>query len=137
MTDEERLHKNAHCDLLMREGIDGRRDDDAIIRVLRLTDLAVELGRKDGLACVLAWHKSLEQKSICGEHAIALDFSRANAIAGERYGTAWAWEQPTLARELFYLRVPFRARRSHRFPTFSSACASTTSATDCELQAGR
>ena len=33
-----------------------------------------------------------------------LIYSRANAIAGERYGTEWQWEQATLARELYYLR---------------------------------
>jgi hypothetical protein len=88
----------------MREGIDSRQDADAVIRTTVLTDLAVELGRKDSLACVLTWYRALEQKGIGGEHAILLDYSWANAIAGERYGTQWQWEQPTLARELFYLR---------------------------------
>ncbi len=104
MTDQERLNKNALCDLLMKEGIDGRLDADAVARTCSLTDLAVELGRKDSLACALAWYEALEQKGICGEQAIVLDFSRANAIAGERYGTEWQWEQTTLARELYYLR---------------------------------
>jgi hypothetical protein len=104
MTDQERLLKNALCDLLMKEGIDGRQDEDAVTRTCSLTDLAVELGRKDSLACALAWHEALEKKGICGARAIVLDFSRANAIAGERYGTAWRWEQPTLSREIFYLR---------------------------------
>jgi hypothetical protein len=104
MTDQERLRKNALCDLLMKDGIDGRQDEDAAARTCALTDLAIELGRKDSLACVLAWHEALEQKGIRGERAIALDFNRANAIAGERYGTKWQWEQATLAREVFYLR---------------------------------
>jgi hypothetical protein len=104
MTDQERLHKNALCDLLMEEGIDGRQDADAVARTCSLTDLAVELGRKDSLACALAWYKALEQKGVCDEEAILLDYSRASAIAGQRYGTEWQWEQPTLARELFYLR---------------------------------
>jgi hypothetical protein len=104
MTDQERLHTNALCDLLMKEGIDGRQDEDAVARTCSLSDLAVELGRKDSLACALAWHETLEQKGIRGEQAIVLDLSRANAIAGERYGTAWQWEQPTLAREIFHLR---------------------------------
>jgi hypothetical protein len=69
-----------------------------------LTDLAVELGRKDSLKCVLAWYEALEKRGIRGELAINLDFSRANAIAGERYGTKWQWEQATLAREIYYLR---------------------------------
>ncbi len=51
-----------------------------------------------------AWHETLEKRGITGEHAIVLDLSRANAIAGDRYGTKWQWEQPTLAREIFYLR---------------------------------
>jgi hypothetical protein len=104
MTDQERLHKNAICDLLMKEGIDGEQDADAVARTCSLTDLAVELGRKDSLACALVWYEALEQKGICGEPAIFLDYSRANAIAGWRYGTEWSWEQPTLARELYYLR---------------------------------
>jgi hypothetical protein len=29
MTDHERLHENAVCDLLMKQGIDGRQDEDA------------------------------------------------------------------------------------------------------------
>jgi len=96
--------RNALCDLLMREGIDGRVDEDAIGRISLLTDLAVELGRKDGVACALAWHEDLERRDIRGEKAIVLDYSRANAIAGERYQTEWKWEQTTLAREIFYLR---------------------------------
>jgi len=63
-------------------------DEDAVARTCSLTELAVELGRKDCLACALAWHEALEQKGICGQQAILLDISRANAIAGERYGTA-------------------------------------------------
>ena len=47
---------------------------------------------------------ALEQRGVSDEQAIILDYSRANAIAGERYGTEWQWEQPTLAREMFYIR---------------------------------
>jgi hypothetical protein len=104
MIEQKRLDKNAQCDLLMKEGIAGRRDDDATMRISSLTDLAIELGRKDGLACALDWCEALEQKGICGELAILVDYCRANAIAGERYGTEWQWEQSTLALELFYLR---------------------------------
>jgi tetratricopeptide (TPR) repeat protein len=103
-TDQERLQKNTLCDLLMREGIDNRSDDDAVDRTCSLTELAIELGRRDSLTAAIAWHEILEQKGIGGEHAIVLDLSRANAIAGDRYGTKWQWEQPTLAREIFYLR---------------------------------
>jgi hypothetical protein len=102
--DEERLQKNALCDALMREGIDGRQDEDAVARTTVLTDLALELGRKESLACALTWYEALEQKGVYGEQAIILDYGRANAIAGDRYGTQWKWEQPTLAREIFYLR---------------------------------
>jgi HEPN superfamily protein len=101
---QDRLHVNAYCDLLVKEGIDGRQDQDAVDRTCHLTDLALELGRKDSLACVLAWYETLEKKSFRGELAIRLDFSRANAIAGRRYGTKWQWEQATLSREIFYLR---------------------------------
>ena len=103
MTDQERSKKNALCDLLMKEGIDGRQDADAVARTGMLTGLSVELGRKDALACALSWYEALEKKGISGEDAILLDYNRANAIAGRRYGTQWQWEQPTLARELFYL----------------------------------
>jgi hypothetical protein len=34
------------CDLLMKDGIEGRQDEDAIARACLLTQLAVELGRK-------------------------------------------------------------------------------------------
>jgi len=102
--DRERLQKSAFCDLLMKEGIGGRQEADAVARTCLLTQFAVELGRRDGVACALAWHEALEQKGISDEHAIDLDYSRANAIAGDRYGTEWQWEQPTLAREIFYLR---------------------------------
>src|ERR1035437_9047651 len=88
----------------MKEGLDGWRDEENVARASLLTDLAVELERKDGLACALAWYEALEQKGICGEQAILLDYNRANAIMGERIGTEWQWEQPTLAREMFYLR---------------------------------
>lgn len=115
MTEQERLNKNALCDLLMKEGIDGRPDDDAVARTCSLTTLAVDLKREDSLACVLAWHEALEKRGISGEQAIVLDLSRANAIAGNRYGTTWQWDQPTLARELFYLR------RAVSNPAFSQA----------------
>jgi len=88
----------------MKEGIDGRQDGEAVDRTCLLTDLAVELGRKDSLACVLAWYGAFEKRGIHGELAIKLDFAKANAIAGDRYGTKWQWEQATLAREIFYLR---------------------------------
>ncbi len=104
MTDKEREKKSAVCDLLMKEGIDGRSDEDAVARTLRLTDLAGELGLKDGIACALLWYEALEKRGISGKPAVALDFGRANAIAADRYGTNWKWEQPTLAREIFYLR---------------------------------
>ena len=116
MTDQERLDKNVLCDLLMKEGIDGRPDEDAVIRTVSLTELAVELGRKDCLACALAWHETLELKEICGEQAITLDFSRANAIAGNRYGTKWRWEQTTLASEIFYLRRAVSHPKFNRVP---------------------
>jgi hypothetical protein len=111
-----RPHKNAFCDFLMKGGIDGLQNEDAVGRACSLTDLAVELGRKDSLACALTWHEMLEQRSLPGKLRILLDFSRANAIAGERYGTKWQWEQPTLVREIFYLR---RAVSHPEFPQIS------------------
>ena len=104
MTDEERQQKNAICDRLIREGIDGREDLDAGFRTCKLTDLAGELGRKDGIACALVWYEALERRGVSGGQTVALDYGRANAIAADRYGTEWKWEQPTLAREIFYLR---------------------------------
>lgn len=104
MTDEERQQKNAICDRLIKEGIDGRGDEDAGLRTCRLTDLAGELGRKDGIECALVWYEALERRGVSGGQMIALDFGRANAIAADRSGTEWKWEQPTLAREIFYLR---------------------------------
>jgi hypothetical protein len=100
----DRQHRNAFCDLLMKEGIFGMRDEEAVTRTCQLTDIAVELGRKDGLACVLRWYEALDKPDLPGKLAISLNFSRANALAGGRYGTKWQWEQPTLAREIFYLR---------------------------------
>jgi tetratricopeptide (TPR) repeat protein len=108
----EGLRKNALCNLLMKEGLDGWRDEENVVRASLLTDLAVELERKDAIACALAWFEALEQKDISGELAIALDYNRANAIMGQRVGTEWQWEQPTLAEEIFYLR---RAASHQRF----------------------
>ncbi len=117
MTDQERLQKSARCDLLMKEGINGRQDANAVSRTLLLTDLAVELGRKDGLACVITWYEALEQKGILNEQAILLDYGRANALAGERYGTEWRWEQATLAREIFYLRRAVSHQKFSQIPS--------------------
>jgi len=118
MTDQDRLdkNKNARCDLLMAEDIDGRQDEDAVTRTTSLTDLAVELGRKDCLACAIAWHDVLERRGVREELASILDFSRANAIAGSRYGTRWQWEQATLAREIFYLRRAISRPKFHDLP---------------------
>jgi hypothetical protein len=104
MTHQDDLSKNEICDLLMKEGIEGRSDEDAVHRTASLTELAIELGRKDCLACALAWHAVLEQRGIRGELAIIIDSGWANAIAGNRYGTKWQWEQTTLAQEIFFLR---------------------------------
>jgi LA2681-like HEPN len=104
MNEQDRLQKTALCNTLMNEGIDGRQGADAVLLTCTLTDLAVELERKDGLACAISWYEILEQKGLRGEQAILLDYGRSNAIAGNRYGTQWSWEQPTLAQELFYLR---------------------------------
>jgi len=104
MTDQNRQNKNILCDRLMKEGIEGRQDEDAFVRTDLLTELAIELGRQDCLACALAWYEVLENRGIRDELAVLLDASQANAIAGNRYGTKWQWEQPTLAREIFYLR---------------------------------
>jgi hypothetical protein len=104
MRDEERLTKNELCDRLMKEGIDGRADEESFVRICALMDLAGELARQDARTSVLGWFEAMEQRNVAGELAVLLDYNRANAIAGERYGTQWMWEQPTLARELFYLR---------------------------------
>jgi hypothetical protein len=88
----------------MKEGLEGWRDEDNTARAALLTDLALELGRKDAVTCALAWYEALDKKGLSGEQAILLDYNWANAIAGERYGTEWKWEQPTLARELYHLR---------------------------------
>ena len=104
MTDQDRSEKNALCDVLIKEGIVGRKDEDAINRVSLLTDLAVQLERKDALAYAIDWHEVLKLRGLRDELAIVLDVSHANAIAGDRHSTEWQWEQPTLAREIFYLR---------------------------------
>jgi hypothetical protein len=98
------LTDNQDCDLLIKEGINGRQDQDAFIRTCLLTRIAVELGRRDALARARAWHEQLDKKGMPGKLAVELDYSRANAIAGDRYGTEWQWEQVTLAKEIFYLR---------------------------------
>jgi len=104
MNDPSLTNKNNICDNLMKEGIEGRSDEDAFLRTEQLAELAVELGRKDCLACATTWFEVLDHRGFQNELAILLDASRANAIAGNRYGTNWQWSQPTLALEIFYLR---------------------------------
>ncbi|MFA5375497.1 MAG: LA2681 family HEPN domain-containing protein [Dehalococcoidia bacterium] len=104
MMERTRLAKNAACDRLMAEGIEGRQDEDALIRADTLAELSIELGRKECLECALSWYEILDHKGFRDELAIRLDAARANAIAGNRYGTRWHWEQPTLAREIFFAR---------------------------------
>jgi hypothetical protein len=116
MSDQERLQKNTLANLLMKEGIEDRKDEDAVNRTIKLTELAVDLGRKDCLARALAWHEAIEQRGIRGELALILDASRANAIAGGRYGTEWQWEQTTLAHEIFYLRRAVSRPEFNRVP---------------------
>jgi hypothetical protein len=104
MTDQEKLDRDALCDQLMKEGIAGRSDADAVRIAGTLTSTAMTLERKDALACACAWYETLEKKVGSGKLAILIDYNRANAISGERRGTQWQWEQRTLAREIFYLR---------------------------------
>ena len=44
-------HKKVLCDLLMKQGIAGRSDEDAVAHTCLLTDLAVELGAQ-GCPCL-------------------------------------------------------------------------------------
>lgn len=104
MTEEERRRDNAICDRLMKEGIDGCTELERASRVSQLAYLSAGLDRKDGVECALDWFGALEKCEIHGGLRVALDFDWANAIAGKRYGTEWQWEQPTLAKEIFYLR---------------------------------
>lgn len=103
MTEQE-LCLNALCDLLMKEGLTGFQDWQNVARTGLLTRLAQEVGRKDARACALGWFETLDKKNLQGEHAVCLDYDWANAIAGERYGTEWSWDQPTLAQEIYHLR---------------------------------
>jgi hypothetical protein len=96
--------KQEICDRLIKEGIDGREEGDAVKRVCLLSDFAMQIGYRGGLEFVNRWCEALEAKGVQGESAIQVDFSRANAIAGQRYGTRWVWDQPTLAREIYFLR---------------------------------
>ena len=41
MTDQERLDKNAFCDFLMKEGINGQPDENAVGRTVSLTQLVL------------------------------------------------------------------------------------------------
>ena len=100
----------------MKEGIDGHQNADAVARTCTLIGLATQLGRKDGVVCVTAWYEALDQREISGEQALLLDYNRSNIIADDRSGTKWQWEQPTLARELFYLR---RAVSNEKFSQIS------------------
>jgi hypothetical protein len=104
MTEEEKKAREATCDKLIREGIDDRSDQDAADRVLLLTYAAVGIKHIVGLSKALEWYEALEKRNIGGAQTIALDFGRANAFAGGRYGTQWTWDQPSLAREIYYLR---------------------------------
>jgi hypothetical protein len=119
VTNNEHQKKLAFCELLIKEGIDGRQNDDAALRTCLLTQVSVELAHKVGIAHALAWHEALEERNISGERAILLDYNRANAIAGQRHGTDWTWDQPTLAREIFYLR------RAISHPEFSKIDSTT------------
>ena len=118
MTERERTDKNTICDLLMNEGLDRFSDEEKVARTGVLTDLALELGRKDVLSCVLRWYEALHLKNLQGEQAILLDYNWANAIAAGRYGTQWKWEQSTLAREIYHLR---RAASNSSFQTMDES----------------
>ena len=123
MTDQERLDKNALCDRLIKVGIAGRSDVDAVEIAGTLTSTAMALERKDALACACAWYETLAKRVVLGELAILIDYNWANAISGERFGTQWQWEQRTLAREIFYLRRAVGHEKFAQAPnTFRCMC---------------
>jgi hypothetical protein len=72
MTDQDRLDKIAFCDFLIKEGIDGQQDEAAVGRTATLTNLALELGREDCLACAVAWHETLEKKAFLANRRLSL-----------------------------------------------------------------
>src|SRR2546423_15372201 len=90
-----------HYETLLSEGIEGRSDDDAVRRAIQLADAASELKNRDGIARAMEWFEALEDRPVSERLLVFIDYGRASAIATDRYGTDWKWEQPTLTRELF------------------------------------
>lgn len=92
-------------DALVEQGI-GQEwpDEDVILRVSLLTALAAKDGDKSKGEVALEWHSTIKKRTLSNQHAARLDYSWANALAGDRYGTHWRWEQPTLSSEIYLLR---------------------------------
>ena len=70
--DEDRPHKNAFCDHLMKVGIDGRLDEDVVTRIGLLTDLAVELGRNDSFPVSLPGTSLLSKRPFVASRRLSL-----------------------------------------------------------------
>jgi hypothetical protein len=105
--------------LMVSQRLEGVSAKNALRRLGLLVDLSGDLGREEGNVRALAWADELAKRKLLPRQAALLDYFRANLWANRQSkkhrdaDTAWAWEQPDIQQQVFYLR---RAAQHRAFP---------------------
>jgi tetratricopeptide (TPR) repeat protein len=108
--------------LIDRDTLESLGETDALQAIGELVDFAHDRDAPGLTDKALRWADELERRGLAVENRVRLDYFRANAFAN-RYRTrlrnrpaAWAWDQPELQQQIFFLR---RARYNTAFADLS------------------
>jgi hypothetical protein len=113
---------NLFSALMSRENLDDLTVEVGIESVAKLIDASGDLGREDGTAHALLWCDALELRGLTPEQEAELEYFRANAwhnrqqLKGLANATMWAWEQPEIQQQIFYLRRSVRGEGFNSLP---------------------
>lgn len=97
--------------LMTQQNLVALDDDQALEHVGKLTDLSLDLHRKEGLERAITLSEELQQRDLSDEDRSTLQYFLGNARANLRVlsdGDRKAWEQPELEREIFHHRMALR-----------------------------
>lgn len=95
---------------LMQLDVGRLAPDDALQRIAELLDLSLDVGKPGGTTRALEWCAGLDTRELSTSQTALLDYFRSNAYANralEKHSDdakRWAWEQPELHQQLFFLR---------------------------------
>lgn len=103
--------EDAYEALMARETLEGLPNDHALEEIGTLTDLSLDLQRKEGLELAIKLSEELQRRELSPERRALSHYFLGNAwsnlgpLTGRYHGD---WEQPELEREVFNYRMALR-----------------------------